>query len=81
MITVRPTIKCDLPRRIKTNCNCNIKPKLTTVGFETGTQNPNYWSDALSITPNSYLHYEGDMYGVNIVGATLLRRKRGSHYL
>ncbi len=52
-------------------------------GFKTGTQNSNQYqqSDALFITPNSYLHQEGDMFGVNILGATLLRNKRSIQFI
>ena len=60
-----------------------LKPKSTKVGFEPGTggtQNSDLKSDMLSITQNSYLPQERDMFGVNILGATLLLTK-ASYYL
>ena len=36
-----------------------LKPKPSTVALETGTQNSNKQSGAVSIRPNSYLHLEG----------------------
>ena len=51
-----------------------LKPKSATAGFETGTQNSNLMSDRLSITPRSYFR-ESDMFGVDILGATLFLTK------
>ena len=55
-----------------------LKPKSATAGFETGTagnmQNWNLMSDRLSITPRSYSR-ESDMFGVDILGATLFLTK------
>ena len=54
-----------------------LKPKSVTVGFETGTagmQNLNLMSDRLSITPRSYSR-ESDMFGVDILEATLFLTK------
>ena len=54
-----------------------LKPKSATAGFETGTasmQNSNLMSDSLSITPPSYFR-ESDMFGVDILGATLFLTK------
>ena len=62
-------------RTIKTNII--LKPRSATVGFETGTagmQNSNFMSDRLSITPRSYSR-ESDMFGVDILGATLFLTK------
>ena len=76
------TCKCYMHRTIKTIVI--LKPKSATAGFETGTaamQNPNLMSDRLSITPRSYSP-ESDMFGVDILGATLfLTNERFSHYL
>ena len=38
------TIKCDRPRMFK--INLILKPKSTTAGIETGTQDSDYMSDA-----------------------------------
>ena len=49
MITIRPTIKCDMPRTIKTNCNFNIKTEIEHGGnsnvmdVELCTQNSTFW--------------------------------------
>ena len=54
-----------------------LKPKSATAGFETGTvgmQNSNLTSDRLSITQRSY-SLESDMFGVDILGATLFLTK------
>ena len=54
-----------------------LKPKSAATGFETGTagmQNSNFMSDRLSITPRSYSS-ESDMFGVDILGATLFLTK------
>ena len=54
-----------------------LKPKSATAGFETGTagmRNSNFMSDRLSITPRSYSR-ERDMFGVDILGATLFLTK------
>ena len=54
-----------------------LKPKSVTAVFETGMagiQNPNFMSDRLSITPLSYPR-ESDMFGVDILGATLFLTK------
>ena len=54
-----------------------LKPKSATAGFETGTagmQNPNFMSDCLSIIPRSCSR-EIDMFGVDILGATLFLTK------
>ena len=54
-----------------------LKPKSATTGFKTGTagmQNSNLMSDRLSITPRSYSP-ESDMFGVDILGATLFQTK------
>ena len=54
-----------------------LKPKSVTAGFETGTagmQNSNLMSDRLSITPRSYSR-GSDMFGVDILGATLFLTK------
>ncbi len=39
------TIKCDMPRTFKTNCNTKTKID-NTAGFETGTKDSDYMSDA-----------------------------------
>ena len=54
-----------------------LKPKSATARFETGTagtQNSNLMSDRLSITPHSCSH-GSDMFGVNVLGATLFLKK------
>ena len=54
-----------------------LKPKLATAGFETGPagmQNSNLMSDRLSTTPRSYSR-ERDMFGVDVIGATLFLTK------
>ena len=54
-----------------------LKPKSVTAGFETGTagmQNTNLMPDRLSITPRSYSR-ESDMFGVDILEATLFLTK------
>ena len=67
------TCKCYIHRTIKTIVI--LKPKSATAGFETGMadmQNSNSMSDI--ITPRSYSS-ESDMFGVDILGATLLLTK------
>ena len=69
------TCKCYMPRTIKTIVI--LKPKSPTVGFETGTvgmRNDSFMSDRLSITSRSSSP-EIDMFGVHILGATLLLTK------
>ena len=69
------TCKCYMPRTIKTIVI--LTPKSATAGFETGTvcmQNESFMSDRLSITPRSYPP-KIDMFGVHILGATLLLTK------
>ena len=54
-----------------------LKPKSATTGFEIGTAgmpNFNFMSDRLSITQHSYSR-ESDMFGVDILGATLFLTK------
>ena len=64
-------------RTIRTIVILKVKPKSGTAAFETGTagmQNSNLMSDRLSITPRSYSP-EIDMFGVDILGATLFLTK------
>ena len=54
-----------------------LKPKSATAAFEIGTagmQNSNSMSDRLSITPRRHSR-ESDMFGVDILGATLFLTK------
>ena len=54
-----------------------LKPRSATAGYETGTagmQNSNLMSYRLSITQRNYSR-ENDMFGVDILGATLFLTK------